>query len=189
MDFYLNCGLFALPFWLGQLFILFRTCIRCIHAIYVHWKQVCNPCKSITAAIICYQMQSNAITHSIHSFRFRFVVLTISHFPSPERALETETQASNVPHLSTSSRFSSSTFLLFLLPISPYSCAPVSRKCVRSLNANIFAECQWRPSTILPLSLPLSRYLSYISQCPFPSLFFSLYLSLSLSLSSLLALS
>lgn len=130
-------------------------------------------CKSQAAAIIRYQMQSNAIIHS-SAFTFTHAASAPSHWPWPINGRASNSRrGSNLIHclylwrpLSFSCSLclpvSRSVFLSLSAPLT--ACAPVSRKCVRSLNGNIFAECQWCPDNYCPLlhllfPLNLSTYL------------------------------
>jgi len=147
-----------------------------------------------SSAIICYQMQSNAIIHS-----FTHSASASSHWPFPHLKLKPASQEPDMLLLSSFLLYSphSSFFSLpFPFPgpnccflIRPDSCAPVSRKCVRSLNANIFAECQWRPSTIVAFLPSYSSICPSISRCPAFPYFISLSRCLSLSPLSLFSLS
>lgn len=145
-------------------------------------------CKSQAAAIIRYQMQSNAIIHSF-AFTFTHAASAPSHWPWPINGRASSSRrGSNLIHclylwrpvsfsFSLCLPVSRSVFLSLSAPLT--ACAPVSRKCVRSLNGNIFAECQWCPDNYCPLlhllsPLNLSTYLRAL-------------LSLSLSLSFLFA--
>lgn len=125
----------------------------------------------------CNYSLSNAIecNHSfirihIHSCCFRSVTLAMANQWTSEQ-LKARQQPHPLSLSLTPSLFlsfslclpvSRSVFLSLSAPLT--ACAPVSRKCVRSLNGNIFAECQWCPDNYCPLlhllsPLNLSTYL------------------------------